>query len=48
MSPFHREPKQLGTLALRGGYASSATRNERALGVLLWTALFVLLLLISR
>jgi len=44
MNPFRNEPRRPGTLALRYAW----TRNERALGVLLWTALFALLLVISR
>ena len=44
MNPFRNEPRPVGTLALSYG----RTRNERVLGVLLWTALFVLMHFISR
>ena len=47
MNLFHREFRRAESVAERG-YAWTATRNERTLGVLLWTVLFALLVVLSR
>ena len=43
-----RAPRQTVQPSAGRGYLRTATRNDRALGVLLWTVLFALLLGLSQ